>query len=131
MKTRATKEWKKLLRTDKSKFNLFGSDGRDCICRLKDIRMDPWYQYLTMKHENRSVMVCGAFYHDGVTPLIRINGIMDHNAYKSFLEIHTPLNSQKSFMERCFNRIINPRTPPKLWQNGINSYKNWSFELAE
>jgi len=83
-----TSDWKKVLWSDESKFNLFGSDGRRYIRRPKDARFEPRYQRPTMKHGGGCVQVWGSFHHGGVGPLVHIDGIMDQKVYKDILEDH-------------------------------------------
>ncbi|KAF7969487.1 hypothetical protein HWV62_27229 [Athelia sp. TMB] len=79
-------DWKKVWFSDKSKFNLFGSDGRH-YCRRR-----PGEEYLkrnvkkTVKHGGGSVMVWGCISWKGTGRLVRIEGIMDRYKYCDILE---------------------------------------------
>lgn len=79
-------DWKKILWSDESKFNLFGSDGKRYIRRPKNTRHNPRYQKPTVKHGGGSAMVWGCFHYGGVGPLVPINGIMDRHVYRDILQ---------------------------------------------
>uniref|UniRef100_A0A914YUJ1 Transposase n=1 Tax=Panagrolaimus superbus TaxID=310955 RepID=A0A914YUJ1_9BILA len=79
-------QWKKVLWSDESKFNLFGSDGKRYIRRPVNQRFNPRYQIPTVKHGGGSVMVWGAFHHGGVGPIVLIEGIMDKFVYRDLLQ---------------------------------------------
>jgi len=79
-------DWKKVAFSDESKFNLFGSDGRQHVRRPIGSRNDVRYQIPTVKHGGGSVTVWGVFSAQGVGPLVEINGIMNAAIYKDILE---------------------------------------------
>jgi transposase len=78
-------DWKKVIWSDESKFNVFGSDGREYCWRrdgeaLRDQNIQP-----TVKHGGGSVSVWGCITWDGVGFLCRIKGNMDGELYRSIL----------------------------------------------
>ena len=78
-------DWKKVVWSDESKFNVFGSDGREYCWRrdgeaFRDQNIQP-----TVKHGSGSVTVWGCMTWDGVGFLCRINGNMDGELYRSIL----------------------------------------------
>lgn len=79
-------QWKSVLWSDESKFSLFGSDGMAYVRRPKCSRYLQKYQLPTVKHGGGSVMVWGAFSAKGVSPLHRIEGIMDRHKYIGILQ---------------------------------------------
>jgi len=79
-------DWKKVAFSDESKFNLFGSDGRQHVRRPIGSRNNVRYQIPTVKHGGGSVTVWGIFSAQGVGPLVEINGIMNAAIYKDILE---------------------------------------------
>ncbi|KMQ82292.1 paired box protein and transposase domain containing protein, partial [Lasius niger] len=117
-----TKDWKKVLWSDESKFNLFGSDGRRYIRRPKGTRMDPRYQRPTVKHGGGSVMVWGAFHHGGVGPLVHIDGIMDQNVYKNILEDHMLPYARKKVSRSVRGWMFQQDNDPK---HTYKMVKNW------
>lgn len=52
-------QWAKVLWSDESKFNLFGSDGINYVRRPPKQRYSPRYQLPTVKHGGGSIMVWG------------------------------------------------------------------------
>lgn len=77
--------WKKMLWSDESKFNMFGSDGKVYVRRPKNQEHNPKFTIKTIKHGGGNVMVWGAFSWHGVGPLHLIEGRMDQHIYKNIL----------------------------------------------
>ncbi|GFV45635.1 transposable element Tcb1 transposase [Trichonephila clavipes] len=69
--------WKKVIFSDESKFNIFGSDGRRTVWRKPNTALNPKNLRPTVKHGG-SVMVWGCMASNGVGNLVFIDGIMDH-----------------------------------------------------
>lgn len=78
--------WKRVLFTDESKYNIFGSDGRAKVWRKANTAMNPKNLLATVKHGGGNVMVWGAVAASGVGNLAFIEGNMDRYQYKSILE---------------------------------------------
>ena len=55
----SNEQWAKVLWSDESKFNLFGSDGINFVRRPPGQRYSPRYQLPTVKHGGGSIMVWG------------------------------------------------------------------------
>ncbi|GFS96774.1 transposable element Tc1 transposase [Trichonephila clavipes] len=72
--------WKKVIFSDESKFNIFGSDGRRTVWRKPNTVLDPKNLRPTVKHGG-SVMVWGCMASNGVGNLVFIDGIMDDKLY--------------------------------------------------
>lgn len=81
-------KWKKVLFTDESKFELFGSKRRFYVRRLPGERMLEQCIQPTVKHGGGSVMVWGCFGGSSVGDIVRIEGIMDKKKYHSILQRH-------------------------------------------
>ncbi|GFV32767.1 transposable element Tc1 transposase [Trichonephila clavipes] len=77
--------WKKVIFSDESKFNIFGSDGRRTVWRKPNTVLDPKNLRPTVKHGGGSVMVWGCMASNGVGNLVFIDGIMDHKLYIDIL----------------------------------------------
>ncbi|GFV12127.1 transposable element Tcb1 transposase [Trichonephila clavipes] len=77
--------WKKVIFSDESKFNIFGSDGRRTVCRKPNTTLDPKNLPPTVKHGGGSVMVWGCMASNGVGNLVFIAGIMDNKLYIDIL----------------------------------------------
>lgn len=79
-------QWAKVLWSDESKFNMFGSDGIRHVRRPIGEKLNPRYMLPTMKHGGGNVMVWGCFSRDKIGPLHRIEGIMDQVIYKDIIK---------------------------------------------
>ncbi len=80
------KDWRKVLWSDESKFNMFGSDGLVYIRRRVGEEYHPRCTVRTVKHGGGNIMVWGAFSGLGPGPLVRIEGTMDKEKYKDILQ---------------------------------------------
>lgn len=93
-------QWRNVLFTDESKFNMFGSDGKVYIRRRPKEEFDPRCTKKTVKGNGGSVMVWAGFSRRGVGPIHHIPGIMDRYVFMDILntvllpysEDHMPLN---------------------------------------
>ena len=81
-----TTQWKTVLFSDESKFNLKGSDGIRLVRRPKGQRLNPRYSKGTVKHGGGNVLVWGCFSGYGIGPIHQINGIMDRFMYRDILK---------------------------------------------
>lgn len=81
-------QWKSVLWTDESKFELFGSHRRQYVRRKVNERFKPQCILPTVKHGGGSVMVWGCFSHAGVGQLVKIEGIMKKEQYHNILQRH-------------------------------------------
>lgn len=79
-------DWKKVLFSDESKFELFGSKRRKFVRRFAGERMKEYCVTPTVKHGGGSVMVWGCFAGHSVGDLIKIEGTMDKKVYHKILQ---------------------------------------------
>ena len=80
-------DWGKVLWTDEFKFDeLFGQRRRIYIRRITKEKMIPECLVPTIKHGGGSGMVWGCFSSAGVGDLVKIEGIMKKEQYKTILE---------------------------------------------
>ena len=79
------KDWRAVIFSDESKFNLIGSDGRQWCWREPGQGCDSRFTKKTVKHGGGSVMVWGCVTPRGVGQLQRIHGIMDRFVYCDIL----------------------------------------------
>ena len=86
--------WNQVLWTDKSKFNLFGSDGRVMVWRTPQEAFDPRCMVPTVKHGGGNVKCWGSFSSSGVGNLVFIDGNMTGEAYRDILQ-RNPFESVK------------------------------------
>lgn len=117
-------DWRKVLFSDESKFNLFGSDGKKYVRRPQGQRYNSRYQIPTVKHGGGHIMVWGAFSSAGVGPLVRIEGTMDAVLYRSILAEHM-LPYAKKNMPRgwLFQQDNDPKHTSKLVKEFFNKNK--------
>lgn len=78
-------QWSKVLWSDESKFELFGSKRRTFIRRTHHERFHSSCVIPTVKHGGGSVMVWGSMCSSGTSKLHRIVGTMDGQMYHSIL----------------------------------------------
>lgn len=117
-------QWAKVLFSDESKFNLFGSDGKKYVRRPKNTRYDSRYQIPTVKHGGGSVMVWGAMSSQGVGPLHKIEGIMDKVMYRDIMaEKMLPYSRRKMPKNWIFQQDNDPKHKSKLVQGFLKGRK--------
>ena len=104
-------QWSKILWSDKSKFNMFGSDDIKYVRRPIGLRNDVKYQVPTVKHGGGSVMVWSCFSRDGVGPIYRVQGIMDQNMYKGIIK-DSRMQKTKCCVVGLSNTTTIQNTPP-------------------
>jgi len=78
--------WEKVIWSDESKFNLFGSDGVVRVWRSPGEEFKSECINPTVKHGGGSVMVWGCFSANGVGKLVFIDGIMRKEDYLKILK---------------------------------------------
>ena len=108
-------KWSKILRSDESKFDMFGSDGIKYVRCPIGLRNDIKYQVPTVKHGGCSVMVWSCFSRDGVGPIYRVQGIMDQNMCKGIIkDIMPPHAKDKMLHGWTFQHDNDPKHTSKL-----------------
>ena len=78
--------WKRVLWSDESKFNLFGTDGKVMVWRAPKEEFQPACTVPTVKHGGGNVKVWGCFAWNGVGNLAFIDGNMTGYMYNGILE---------------------------------------------
>ena len=92
-----SEDWKKVIFSDESRFQLFYSNGRTYVRRRKGEEFNENCVVSTVKHGGGSVMVWGCFSADGVGGLARMTTNMDSAVYQDTLERHLlPMVAQSS-----------------------------------
>ena len=79
-------DWKKVLWSDETKINRFGSDGRDQVWIDKENRKDPRRIKQTVKFGRGNLMMWGCMGWEGVGYATRIEGKMDAELYTTILD---------------------------------------------
>lgn len=112
--------WNKVIFSDESKFNIFGSDGRRTVWRKKNCELNPNNLIPTVKHGGGSVMVWGCMSAGGVGKLHFIEGTMDHKMYIDILKNNLLVSAEKLGLENEF--IFQQDNDPK---HTAHNTKNW------
>lgn len=94
--------WEKVIFTDESKFNIFGSDGRRFVWRRPNTELELKNLTPTVKHGGGNVMAWGCFSANGVGNLVFIETIMDRFGYLTVLKNNLKASAQKLGIERDF-----------------------------
>lgn len=117
-------DWKKVLWSDESKFNLFNSDGKCYVYRPVNERFNPKYTSPTVKFSGGNIMVWGCFSWNGVGPLHRIKGKMDQTQYREILEtVMLPHANEKMPRNWTFMHDNDPKHTAmtvKTWLSNTN-----------
>lgn len=113
-------EWKKVMWTDETKINLFGSDGVSWVRRRKGERFDEKCAKSTIKHGGGSAMFWGAMGWHGVGNLHIINGIMDRFIYRDILDENLEESKQKLQLDD--NYVFQHDNDPKHTSGLVKNY---------
>ena len=118
-------DWGKVLWTDESKFELFGQRRRIYIRRTTKEKMIPECLVPTIKHGGGSVMVWGCFSSAGVGDLVKIEGIMKKEQYKTILENNAiPSGLRTIGRSFVFMQDNDPKHTSKLCKNYIKEQED-------
>lgn len=115
-------QWKKVLFTDESKFELFGTKRRTFVRRLAGERFRKECLTPTVKHGGGSIMVWGGICVNGKTKLKKIEGIMDQKMYHGIL-VHHAIPSGKQLIGKgfVFQEDNDPKHSSKLCRNYLTN----------
>lgn len=103
-------QWDRVLWSDESKFEIFGTKRRVYVRRGKDERTKMDCIIPTVKHGGGSVMVWGAMCSSGVLPLVKIHGIMLKEHYHTILSRKAlPGGKQLLGPGLCFQQDNDPK----------------------
>lgn len=115
-------DWKQVLWTDESKFEIFGQKRRIYVRRGPSEKMHPDTVTPTVKHGGGSVMVWGCFSYAGVGDLYRIKGTLDKNGYHYILKGHAnPSGRRLIGRGYVFQHDNDPKHTSKLCANYLKA----------
>lgn len=112
-------QWRNVLWSDESKFEMFGSNRRQYVRRRVGEKYIDACLQPSVKHGGGSVMVWGCMSADGVRDLVKIDGIMNAERYRQIL-IHHAVPSGKRLIGRNFT--FQHDNDPKHTANIIKRY---------
>lgn len=81
-------QWRNVIWSDESRFQLFHADGRHRVWRTPHEAMDPACQVGTVQAGGLSVMVWGAFSWHGMGPLVVLDATLTGQRYRQLLGDH-------------------------------------------
>lgn len=87
--------WRKVIFSDESKYNVFGSDGRVKVWRKQREALNPKNTIKTVKHGGGGVMVWGCMAASGVGNLVLIENTMDQHVYLNILKENLKESARK------------------------------------
>lgn len=87
--------WRRVLWSDETKINLFGSDGRQYVWRKRGTAFNKENLLPSVKHGGGSVMIWGCMAANGVGNIEIIDGIMDRFVYLDILKRNVQLSVDK------------------------------------
>ena len=94
--------WNDVIFTDESKFNLFGSDGKQKVWRKKNTALHQKNLTKTIKHSGGNVMVWECFAASGVGNLEFIDGTMRADSYIGILKHNLHSSAEKLGIRSTF-----------------------------
>ncbi|KAJ4437764.1 hypothetical protein ANN_13702 [Periplaneta americana] len=102
MKIKAKIGGKRLLFFDESKFNVFGSDGRQMVWRKPKEEMKTKNLRATVKHGGGNVMIWGCMSASGVGEFVFIEDIIKKEDYLHLLQHNLVKSAEKLGIEKEF-----------------------------
>lgn len=109
-KTWTSDDWRKVMFSDESKFNIFSSDGSPYVRRRPNERFEESCTLKTVKHP-ASVMVWGCFSYFGIGKMNFIEGPVNAEKYKKILE-ESLIPSMNSHLTHCRDFIFQDDSAP-------------------
>lgn len=115
-------QWSKVIFTDESKFNRFGSDGKTYVRRRIGEEFNEKCVKPTVKGKGGSVMVWAGMSSNGTGPICRVNGIMDQFVYVNILKKHLlPFANENLAQDWIFQADNDPKHTSKRAKNFLES----------
>lgn len=108
-------DWSKVLWTDESKFEIFGSRRRTFVRRSAGERASEQCIVPTVKHGGGSVMIWGCFGGTTVGDIVKIEGTLKKEGYRDILEQHAiPSGTRILGQNFVFQQDNDPKHSSKL-----------------
>lgn len=85
-KSWTVKDWKRVIWSDETKINLWGSDGRKWCWKTPGAALQPHNVQLTLKNGGGSIMIWGCMTAKGLGNMAKIEGNMDAELYCKILD---------------------------------------------
>eukprot|EP01133_Synstelium_polycarpum_P027186 gene27186-32745_t len=105
-----TEDWKKILWSDKSKFEKVNQRCSMYVRRPINARFNPRYTKATVKFGSGNVMVWGCFSWFGAGPLYKVEGNLDQFQYRDVMEqIMLPFANESLLNEWIFQHDNDPK----------------------
>ena len=85
-------DWSRVIWSDETKINRFGSDGRRYAWKRAEEKLQPKHVKQTVKHGGGNIMVWGCISYDGPGYMTKIDTVLDKELYQAILEhelVHT------------------------------------------
>jgi len=114
--------WNRVIWSDESKFNLFGSDGKVMVWRTTKEELDPKCTVPTVKHGGGNVKCWGCFSSSGVGNLIFIDGNMTGEVYRDILDKNLLQSVKNLKMDKdwIFQHDNDPKHTASIAANWLN-----------
>lgn len=116
--------WKSVLFSNESKFNLWNTDGVQCVRRTHKQSLNPRFCKSTLKHGGGSVMIWTCFSGYGIGPFHEIGGIMDRFVYKDIVEnVMLPYAEWNMTLSWVFQHDNDPKHTSKLVKEWLTYHR--------
>jgi len=79
-------DWRRVVWTDETKVNRFGSDGNKYAWKRDDEPIQPRHVQKTVKHGGGSIKLWSCITYEGVGYIVKIDNTLDQHLYKDILE---------------------------------------------
>ena len=79
-------DWRRVIWSDETKINRFGSDGRKYAWKRDDEPIQPRHVQRTVKHGGGSIKLWSCITYEGVGYIVKIDTILDQHLYKNILK---------------------------------------------
>jgi transposase len=130
------KDWARVLWSDESKFQRFGSDGKTYVRRRPGEEFNSRCLRPTVKGGGGSVMVWGGFSRNGPGPIHQINGIMDRFVYLGILtDILEPYADDYLPLNWIFQQDNDPKHTSRIVKDWLQEKRievlNWPAQSPD